>query len=33
MKVAYVRDAVIKDALVLSKIMRKADREEIMASD
>ena len=33
MEVAYVRDAELKDALVLAKIMRKADRQEIMASD
>ena len=33
MEVAYVRDAELKDALVLAKIMRKADRQEIMASE
>ena len=33
MEVAYVRDAKLADVLVLSKIMRKADREEILASD
>ena len=33
MEVAYVRDAQLADVLVLSKTMRKADREEIMASN
>ena len=33
MEVAYVRDAEIADVLPLSKTMRKADRQEIMASD
>jgi len=33
MEVAYVRDAELKDVLVLSKTMRKADRQEILASD
>tara|TARA_Y100000813_G_scaffold198498_1_gene187008 strand:+ start:1404 stop:1880 length:477 start_codon:yes stop_codon:yes gene_type:complete len=32
-EVAYVRDAQLADVLVLSKTMRKADREEIMASN
>ena len=33
MEVAYVRDAQLADVLVLSKTMRKADREEILASN
>ena len=33
MEVAYVRDAQLADVLVLTKTMRKADREEIMASN
>tara|TARA_B100001996_G_scaffold201803_2_gene154518 strand:+ start:3703 stop:4176 length:474 start_codon:yes stop_codon:yes gene_type:complete len=33
MEVAYVRGAELGDVLVLSKIMRKQDREEIYASD
>ena len=33
MQKAYVRDAELKDVLVLSKTMRKQDREEIYASN
>ena len=33
MEKPFVRDAELKDVLVLSKTMRKQDRQEIMASD